>query len=255
MSECEFFSGYPRFYESSQTSAIPDRLNARHQAIIKENQNIIAGKRLLDIGSHDGRWSFAALQAGAQNVIGIEPRAELIDNAISNMQAYGVDESSYRFIKDDAFNFLRSTKNELDVILCLGYFYHTIQHVELAKLMTDTQACHIILDTEVFPMSSLCDFTETNCQPKDRSAKENNFVIQLIKDPVAQEMMAVEDFFTQHGNTIVGRPSVGAIHLIFEHFGYGVREISWDTLIKPSAEGLNDYQEGWRKTFLCTRKQ
>ncbi|MDX1722558.1 MAG: methyltransferase domain-containing protein [Pseudomonas sp.] len=254
MSENAFFSDYPRFYATSQTSAIPDRLNCRYQSIIQANQNIIAGKRLLDIGSHDGRWTFAALQAGAQHVTGIEPRAELIDNAVSNMQAYGIDESSYAFIKDDVFNFLRSHTNEIDVVLCLGYFYHTIQHVELVKLMAGTQARHIILDTEVFPTNTPYHSSPTPRQLKERSAREDNFVIQLIKDPVAQEMMATEDAFTEDGMTIVGRPSVGAIHFIFEHFGFEVQEIDWDTLLAQSAEGLNDYQEGWRKTFLCSRK-
>jgi hypothetical protein len=255
MSENSFFSEYPRFYSTSQTSAIPDRLNARYQAIILANRKIIAGKRLLDIGSHDGRWSFAALQAGAQHVTGIEPREELVDNAVSNMQAYGIGESAYAFIKDDVFNFLRSNTNKIDVILCLGYFYHTIQHVELAKLMADTQARHIILDTEIFPTPTPYRSSPTPDQFKERSAKEDNFVIQLIKDPVAQEMMATEDAFTEYGMTIVGRPSVGAIHLIFEHFGFDVQEMNWDSLIEQSAEGLNDYQEGWRKTFLCSRKQ
>jgi hypothetical protein len=254
MNKQAFFSDYPRFYETSQTSAIPNRLNNRYQAIIEANRSLITGKRLLDIGSHDGRWSFAALQAGAQHVIGIEPRNELITNAIDNMQAYEVDQSAYTFIQDDIFNFLRTGTHEVDVILCLGYFYHTIQHVELVKLMANTQAHYIILDTEIFPTGVPCDSTEVDRQLFDRSNKENRFVVQLIKEPVAQEMMAAADAFTQQGMAIVGRPSVGSIHLLFDHFGFLVEEICWNALIQQNTDGISDYQEGWRKTFLCTRK-
>lgn len=253
MSENSFFSEYPRFYSTSQTSAIPDRLNARYQAIILANRKIIAGKRLLDIGSHDGRWSFAALHAGAQHVTGIEPRAELIDNAVSNMRAYAISDNSYTFIQNDAISFLRGCTHKVDVILCLGYFYHTIHHIELVSLMKKTNARHIIIDTEVFPTSPP-DPIENNNTVSTRSIKERDFVIQLIKDPVEQESMAIADSHTQDGTTIVGRPSEGAIHLIFEHFGFEVFELDWTNLIKDNTTGLRDYKEGWRKTFLCTRK-
>ena len=85
-----FFDQYDRFYTTSQTSPFPHRLNGRHQAIIARNASIISGKRVLDIASHDGRWSFAALQAGAAHVTGIEPRRELIANAHETFAHYGV---------------------------------------------------------------------------------------------------------------------------------------------------------------------
>src|SRR3990170_6442773 len=56
-----FFDQFPRFYETSQTFAYPSRLNLRHEAIFGENQDIFEGRRVLDIASHDGRWSFASL--------------------------------------------------------------------------------------------------------------------------------------------------------------------------------------------------
>jgi hypothetical protein len=59
-----FFDQFPRFYESSETATHPGRLNLRHQAMIGDNLDIFEGAKVLDIASHDGRWSFAALQAG-----------------------------------------------------------------------------------------------------------------------------------------------------------------------------------------------
>src|SRR6476661_8939613 len=69
-----FFDKYPRFYETSQTTATRGRLNLRYEAIFAENRDIFAGAKVLDIASHDGRWSLAALECGAASVIGIEAR-------------------------------------------------------------------------------------------------------------------------------------------------------------------------------------
>ena len=57
-----FFDAYPRFFETSQTSTQPWRLNLRHEAIFGDNAAAFPGARVLDIASHDGRWSLAALQ-------------------------------------------------------------------------------------------------------------------------------------------------------------------------------------------------
>lgn len=70
----KFFDPYAQFLTTSATSASPSRLNARHAAIIQGNLELFRGKRVLDIASHDGRWSFAALHAGAKHVTGIEIR-------------------------------------------------------------------------------------------------------------------------------------------------------------------------------------
>lgn len=66
----------------------------RHAAIDAAKAEQLAGRRVLEIASHDGRWSFAAVTAGASCVVGVESRSELIDSA-------------------------------QDVVLCLGFFYHT----------------------------------------------------------------------------------------------------------------------------------
>src|SRR5918993_4504345 len=67
-----FFDDYPAFCGTGRTAAIPRRLNLRHRAIIEANQDILARARVLDLASHDGRWSFAALEAGATQRSGVE---------------------------------------------------------------------------------------------------------------------------------------------------------------------------------------
>jgi 23S rRNA G2069 N7-methylase RlmK/C1962 C5-methylase RlmI len=76
-----FFDRFNRFYSTSRTSPWPERLHARYQAIIQENLDLLRGQRVLDVASHDGRWSFAALKAGCAHVTGMEAREHLVLNA------------------------------------------------------------------------------------------------------------------------------------------------------------------------------
>lgn len=57
----------------------------------------------------------------------------------------------------------------------------------------------------------------------------------------------------QTENNFVGRPSVGASQ--HGHFGFLVPEICRDVVNKQNGEGLNGNQEGWGKSFWCTRGQ
>ena len=81
MAEQNFCDLYPRFLETTETVPSRSRLNARWRAIIGWNQTILTGRRIVDFGCHDGRWSFAALKIGATHVIGIEARAHLVRKA------------------------------------------------------------------------------------------------------------------------------------------------------------------------------
>ena len=56
---------------------------------------------MLDIASHDGRWSMAALDAGARHVIGVEGRPELVDAARATLAHYNVPQEMYSFLHSD----------------------------------------------------------------------------------------------------------------------------------------------------------
>jgi len=50
-----FFDAYDRFYATSQTGPSARRLNARYEAIIGKNIDLLRHQRVLDVASHDGR--------------------------------------------------------------------------------------------------------------------------------------------------------------------------------------------------------
>ncbi len=99
-----FFDDYPEFLKTSKTTPSQSRLNFRYHLIIESNVELLKDKRVVEIASHDGRWAFAAMRGGgAASVVGVEPRQHLVDNANKTFEAYGVPESTYRFICGDGF--------------------------------------------------------------------------------------------------------------------------------------------------------
>ena len=93
----DFFTEYPRFFQTGRSDLRGRRMQHRHTALIEANRDAIAGKRVLDLASHDGRWSFAALAAGAHHVTGVEARRNLVESAHQTFGAYGVHRDRYRF--------------------------------------------------------------------------------------------------------------------------------------------------------------
>lgn len=249
----KFFNNFDRFYTTSNTSPFPHRLNGRYEAIISRNAHELTGKRILDIASHDGRWSFAALQAGAAHVTGIEPRQELIDNAIATFTHYGIDSARYEFRRGDVFDLLG--EQSFDIVFCLGFFYHTIRHAELLHRIERTGADLVIIDTEVSPLCEELPPTQTG-DPRLVFHNPNN--IQLLLDPVTDQQMACADALSRNGKTLVGRTSRAAIRFMAEHFGYTCTQYDWTAHFEKHPEqksSMTDYNERWRETFYLSRQQ
>jgi predicted RNA methylase len=95
----DFFDRHPRFFETSTVGTWSQRLALRYEAIVDSNRDIFPNAKVLDLASHDGRWSYAALCAGAAHVTGIEARPELIAAADENMKHYGISEDKYRLCR------------------------------------------------------------------------------------------------------------------------------------------------------------
>ena len=102
-----FFDEFPAFYETGTTGFKPKVLNIRFHPLIEKNLEILKDATVLDLGSHDGRWSFAALKNGAKKVYGIEGEKELVESSIKNMKRYEIPEEKYNFVVGDIFEELK----------------------------------------------------------------------------------------------------------------------------------------------------
>ncbi len=216
-----FFDEYPRFKETSTTAPDLLRLNLRHRALIEANRDVLDGARVLDMASHDGRWAFAALKAGARHVTGIEARPQLVQNSEETFKTYGVDEDSYRFITEDIFVALERDDIDVDVIMCFGFLYHTLRYPELFSKMHKLGAEHLLIDTKVSPGEGR--------------------TIRVTADEVEREAHATRDAYTLGTRTLVGAPTKTAVKVMLRIYGYGLEdEYDWASIAADAGPDARD---------------
>lgn len=236
-----FFHRHPRFSETSRTGPTAERLERRHRAIIDWNREALRDARVLDLASHDGRWSAAALDAGAAHVQGIEVRPHLIEGAPANVGACGFAEDRFDFVAGDVYTVLRQRQPKVDVVLLLGFFYHVARHVELIRLVTRTGARTVIVDSKIVP--------DAEVHP-DRPV-----VIAFQLEDLSKEGAQALPEAAGAAKGIVGYPSRAAIPFLFGHFGFEAQEFDWPALIAADPHpDVSDYERGLRTTFRLTRR-
>ena len=247
-----FAEDYPRFIEVSELTAAADqeerrpgqrsrsatqqwnRMNERYEALFASNRDIFDGARVLDLASHDGRYSFAALKAGAAHVTGVEVRQSLVDRAQETFAFYGQDPETYRFVCGDVFEVLAREQFDVDVVLCLGYLYHTYRHTELMYRLHHLDPTHLIIDTMV----------ERGTEPTLRMYRE--------KDPddirsAAQDAWSVD-------RVLVLWPTVPALQRLVRAYGFEIESMyDWRSRLADRARlpGLEGYAKGKRVTVRC----
>ncbi len=230
-----FFDDYPRFFDTSSVIPKRGRLNLRYEAIFEANSDIFEGARVLDLASHDGRWSFAALRTGAVHVTGIEARQEAIYNANTNLSHYEASPETYRFIHGDIFDVLRRMHFEVDVVLCLGYLYHTYRHTELLYRIRQIDPKYLIMDSQVVP-------------------NRREPVVKLYVDRPQKPGEATLDAFAHGKSTLVGRPSIPALQMMLRAYDFEIEHTcDWHALMAkhPEAGIVHDYADGERVTLRC----
>lgn len=188
-----FFERFPRFYLTSATGLTAARVNLRYEAIFGENRDIFEGASVLDLASHDGRWSLAALATGARSVTGIEARPELVKAATENLAAYGYEADRVRFVTGDVHEVLNSSEFDADIVLCLGFLYHTLRYNELLNGIRRTNARHLIIDK----------FSPYMMAPVPN--------VNVITEYADQEGRAAADPYTHGPAVLVGLPNLAAI--------------------------------------------
>jgi hypothetical protein len=231
-----FFDQFPRFYRTSRTATTTTRLNLRYEAIFGENRDIFADASVLDLASHDGRWSLAALATGARLVIGIEARPELAKAATENLAKYGYRADRVRFVTGDVHQVLNTQDLEADVVLCLGFLYHTLRYNELLGGIRRTNARYLIIDT--FSPYMMAPVPNAN----------------VLTEFAEEQGNAAADTYTHGPSVLVGLPNLAAIQTMLGAYGYRVERLSdWAGLLRdnPATEDCDDYANGKRITVRC----
>jgi len=225
-----FFDSFTAFYDTSKTGNSPNRLNNRYIAMIHSNKEIIRNSSVLDLASHDGRWTLAAIKNRAKKVLGIEGREELVTKSFENMKKYGISSEKYSFVAGDIFEKMRELKpKDYDVVFCLGIFYHIMNHMQLLREIKRLQPRYIILDTDI----SLSE------QPVIFIRKENSLI----------EANAIPDSLNAGNDIIVGRPSKSALDLMLNSIGFDFDYYDWENAGIKNWEFLEEYRLKQRFQF------
>lgn len=225
------------FLKTSSTANIPNRLNQRFSAIFETRPDIWTGKRVLDIGSHDGRFSYASLLKGAAHVCGVEGKAYLVKHAKETMQTLDVDPATYEFVNADIFDYLRTTKEKFDIVLCLGFLYHTLDHIGLLNLINATEPQFIIIDTVV------------NTGTRMTCVLRKEYVDHVH----GFEANCIANSSTIGGFNYVAVPSIPFLRSILSDINFTFDRVNWNKLVKPDPTGLTDYILRRRITTICER--
>ena len=123
-------------------------LNGRVDTLLDRNVDVIRDCRVLDLASHMGTLSHAALQLGARHVHGIDTEEAMISKGKDLFSRTEISPDAYRFEVKDAFEFLEACEpDSYDTIFCFGLLYYVMEPFRLLKLMARAARKCILLDT------------------------------------------------------------------------------------------------------------
>ncbi|MEA2373110.1 MAG: tRNA (mo5U34)-methyltransferase [Solirubrobacteraceae bacterium] len=181
------------------------------------------GLRVLDLGCNAGFWSLAALEAGAESVVGVDARAMHIEQAELVFAVKGVDADRYRFVESDIFDLDIARHGRFDVCLCLGLLYHVGRPVELLGMIAASGASMLVIDTALSTAAGS--------------------MLEICHDDIDDPRDAV-------GRRLVMWPTIQAVVDLVAEFGFQA------AVIEPEFEdwtGLEDYRSGRRRAVICVR--
>jgi hypothetical protein len=216
-----FFDDFGRFVDTSLTGHDVERLNARYTALVHANRDLIRDARVLDLASHDGRFAFAALRAGAQHVVGVEHDDRLVQVAIDNMQLYDVPRERFEFVVGDMFEYLREA-DSFDAVFCFGILYHVTDQMMLLTRIA-----------ELFPRTLIID---TNISPREAAVIE-------VRNPMT-------GYPPKEGGEIECYPSRTALNAMLASFGWTYDYFDWANLHTEGGPTMEDYRTG-RRVTVC----
>jgi trehalose 2-sulfotransferase len=223
------FDRYDEIRDSAARPVDAKRLRHRYEAIIGSNRDLFPNARVLNIHSGDGRWSYAALDAGAAHVVGVDSERAQVEIARNIFAELRVNPGSFEFITGEILAALRPFRPEsFDVVLCQEFTKLPDPHLFFQRLHR-LQPKHIILDTAVIdgevPMISF------RLKDPDRTATNS--------DARSAAIRAV--------------PNHELIRMLCDYFDFRWRLIDWGRLGISDWTGIRDYEGDRHRTYVLDR--
>lgn len=159
-----------------------------------------------------------------------------MDKSRESFGELSIDRNSYELVCSDVFEYLSGACSEArrwDTVLCLGLFYHVMDHYRLLRFMTEAAGEHLIMD------AGLVDSSEP--------------VIRLVMEDTAKDLHAIPQFEGQE-KAVVGFPSRAALRIMAKSLGWDLEFVERREADFPDLTSLHDYfnrGEGKHRRFTA----
>jgi hypothetical protein len=221
-------------------------LNARVENLLGNHLDSIKGKRVLDMASHIGTFSYAALQMGAEFIQGVDTEKRTVEKCMELFNTQKLDGEKYKFEVRDAFDLLENApENSWDTIFCFGMLYYTTEPLRLLKLMRKAARDCILLDTFTAAYAAIQGKDALGIYPL-----MNDDTLKLPMMITSRTQADKKDYqlpqsFEQNGKqlSLTTFPTQSLLEIWFESLNmsyqlldwssYATRECSWEDLNTP----------------------
>lgn len=227
----DFLASHPSYRDDP---AAIRRLNKRHRLAVAPFAAQIDGARVLDLGAHDGRWSYAFAALGASRVVGVEPRPEVL----AGLAGFPDDAARGRveLVEGQSLPALEQVLEDgerFDVVAVLGLFYHIMDHFRLLWLIRQIAPRLVIIDSE---------FSLARAP-----------VIELVREKTDNPLNAVPQVAGQT-RALKGIPSFAAMEQMADALGF---DLAWGdaSVFETDRAGVADYfrETGSRRAVCALR--
>ena len=208
----------------------PECVNGRIGVLLDDNRLLLQNQSILDIGSHTGIFSLAALQLGAKFVHGIDVEERTVKRCIDLFTEEDISVSKYKFENKDIISFLeKAEKNSYDTIFCFGVLYYITEPYRLLKLMVRAAKKSIIVDTFTASYSAV--------QGKDAPKTQPELTSQVLSLPLMiscptqtnKKDYDLPEYFCRKGRnlSLTSLPTEAMLELWFESLGLTWEQLDW----------------------------
>jgi hypothetical protein len=193
----------------------PEFMHMRHSILLP--QKLIAGKRILDLGSCNAASGAWCLSHGAAFYKGIEFQEEFVEKSVSCLSRY-YDKNKWSVEQTSIENFLESNEEFFDVILAAGILYGISDTLKILTLMSEQADCIVI---ESMHTNSVFSSRILSEETKRHISKDKNLAQFLENESyiaVGVRGMVFPGEKTIRFNGF--NPSMGALKFIFSSLGF-----------------------------------
>ncbi len=237
----------------SRRWAIPyhyECLNGRVDNLLARHEDAIRDCRVLDLASHMGTFSYAALQLGARHVHGVDTESAMLTKGEDLFRRMQVPRDTFLFEERDVFEFLEDCEPErFDTVFCFGLLYYVMEPLRLLKLMARVAKKCVLLDTFTARYAALQGKDALQYYP---NIKDETLDLPILLTSLTQSEKKdyrLPDAFSYKGKelSLTTFPSRALLEIWFQVLGLDFKFLEWQDYIQKPCH--------WRDLWTPEQKQ